>query len=160
MSNAVLIFLAIAIIMIVGFYKNKKSKSIGTHERLEDEALDYNQEFIENSEGKDIIPFVRIFAQSDKLMLRSLLSSEGVCTYITNENTNNLFPGRMVQGYTDTVIYIFKEDQAMARPIVEDYILNLIENINPEIRTKAIDLVAAMALLPTSMNQILPEFID
>lgn len=160
MINTILIFMAIAIIMIIGFNQRKKSKDVDNEENEKDEFIDYNQEFIESSEGQEVIPFVRLFSQSDKLMIRSLLSSENISTYITNENTNNLFPGRMVQGYTDTVIYIFKEDRERARSIIEDYILNLIENIYPEIKTKAIDLVAAMALLPTSMNQIVPEIID
>ena len=164
MNNIVFIIIALMIIMILGFYKRKKDNNIRNEEdknvEKNKEIIDYNQEFLENSEGKEVIPFIRIFAQQDKLMLRSLLLSEGICTYVTNENTNSLYPGVMIQGYTDTVIHIFKEDKEKARPVVEDYILNLIENIRPEIKVKAVDFAAVLATLPTSLNQIVPEIID
>ncbi|MDC7125445.1 MAG: hypothetical protein PQJ46_07750 [Spirochaetales bacterium] len=160
MDTLIIIIIATAVIMSVGFYERKKSNINIIEVDNDEEKEDYNQEFIKNSDGKEVIPFVRIFAQSDKLLLRSLLSSENIYTYMTSENTNSLFPGRMIQGYTDMIIYIFKEDKKRAKPIVEDYILNLIENINPEIKVKAMDFISVLALVPTSLNQIIPEILD
>lgn len=121
---------------------------------------DLYEEFFNKSQDKKIIPFIRIYAPKDKILLRSFLDSEGIPTYTDSEHINNLYPGLNVHGFTDIVIYIFEDNKDQAKIIVEDYIKNLIETINPEIDVKVGDFIALLNALPTSFNQILPEIIN
>ena len=161
MHTPTLIVVIIFAFVIILFIK-KQNSNISSEEKNQEETdfRDLNEEFFTKSQGENIIPFVRIYAPKDKIILRSILDSEGIPTYVASEHTNNLLPGVRIQGHSDIIIYIIANDQNHARDIVKDYIRNLIESINPDIDVKVGDFFALINALPTSFNQILPEIIN
>ena len=161
MQNPTLVAVIIIVIFIfIIFKKYNENNSDKKIDHDETDFKDHNEDFFNKSQGKSIIPFIRVFAPKDKILLRSILNSEDIPTYVGSDHINNLLPGLRIQGHTDVVIYIFEENKNQAKVIVEDYIRNLIESINPEIDVKIGDFFALINALPTSFNQILPEIIN
>ncbi len=123
---------------------------------------DLNEEFFKNVEGEISIPFIRIYSNQDKMLIRSILDSAGILSYQDMHHVGDLLPGVRVQGYTDTILYIYESNREEAEEIVVDYIRNQVENLTGNQLTTKQALMDAIALLnakPTSQNQILPEFI-
>ena len=165
MNRIVLVLVLLAAVFIIGilrkYFTGRGTATADESEAgSEEEFTDFNEDFLNNAAGRTAVPFVRVFAIKDTLMLRSLLAGAGIKTYIENEKVNNLYGGMMIRGYTDSVINIFEDDIRQARPVVEDYIRNLVEDINPEKTVKAVDLAAVSQALPTSLNQVLPEILE
>jgi hypothetical protein len=150
----------IAIIAFAYVKKRSRGSSRENTVRKEEEFRDLNDVFFEKLDRESVIPLVRVYAPKDKMFIRSLLDSEGIPTYVGNEHINNMFPGVRMQGNTDTIIHIMANDRERAVAVVEDYIRNLIESINPDIDSKVDDFLGLINALPTSFNQILPEIIE
>lgn len=131
-------------------------------ERGPETARDLNDEFFENAQGKIPIPFIRIYSNQDKMIIRSLLDSAGIRNYQGMHHFGDLLPGVRVQGYTDTILYIYESDREEAEELVIDYIRNQVENLTGrQVSTKQalVDAIALLNAKPTGLNQILPEFI-
>ena len=163
--NLVYILFAVIVIFLVAFLKKKSdvegpSDLTGEVETSGDDFEDLNEKFFNNAEGRSPIPFVRTYAPKDKMLIRSILDSEGIPTYVGSEHINNILPGVRIQGHADSVIYIFRDDRWRALPVVEDYIRDLVESANPGLNARAIDFAAVLAALPTSLNQIVPEILE
>ena len=162
------ITLAVAAIFLVAFFKRRSDRraqqpaeASGTDAAGEDaEPADLNEKFLSAAEGRPASAFVRTYASKDTLLIRSLLDAEGIGSYVGGERVNALFPGLMIQNYTDSAIVIFDDERERARPIVEDYIRNLIAAADPDADAFGVDFAAVLLLLPTSLNQILPEILE
>ena len=161
MYNLILVAIAILAVYIFVFRKKKSANRNDTGVSQKDtEFKDLDEDFFEKSQGRDVAPIVRVYASKDKVLIRSLLDSEGIPTYVGSDYINNLFPGVQLQGHSNTVVYIIADDRTRAKNVIEDYIRNLVSSMNPKIDAKAVDFLAMISALPTSLRQSLPKIID
>jgi hypothetical protein len=162
--NTKIIILAFAILVIALVVKRKLAKKNEKGLKDKDEDFrDINREFLDAAKSDRPIPFLRVYNHQDKMVLRSVLDSEGILTYLDLDHMSSLYPGFKVQGYTDSIIYVLERDIVTATGIAKDYIANLINVLhkNPVNKTQAAaDFVSAVNFKPTSRNRVLPEFLN
>ncbi len=162
--NIVVVLVVIFVIAFAGKIKknsNKEEENNGdnSEKAIEDEFIDYNDKFTQANRSEPVMPLVRTFSIEDKMMLRSMLDAEKIPTYVKGEHVNNMLPGIGVQGYSDSIIYVYSNDYEDAESIVHDYVQNLIDSIEPERESGFVDIVAVVNTAPTKYNQYIPEII-
>lgn len=121
-----------------------------------------NEKFIRQAQGKEVIPFVKTYNINDRILIRSLLDSVGICTYLKPNSFSSLYPGVAINNHTDSILSIFTKDMPEARKVVLDYIEDL-KNIDPEKRTPylrhAAEYTLSGVVIPTNQDRVLPEIL-
>ena len=165
----VIVFLIIAMVALGVIKRRLDTRSAAREESPDGEQpemtggeRDLNDEFFANAGGETPTAFIRIYSNQDKMLIRSILDSAGIRSYQDMHHVGDLLPGVRVQGYTDSLLYIYESDREEAEALVVDYIRNRVEQLTgrPVNSKQALaDAVALLNLKPTSRNQILPEFL-
>lgn len=100
-----------------------------------EEIIDYTpfQEifFEKVREGEDYQHFLKIASQIDCSILRSILSSAKIPTYVEGENTNGIYGGgaNLLNNLFSIRLYILTKDYDEALLIVTDFIKNKVERL-------------------------------
>ena len=124
MLYMILLLVAIfAIIVYKRFRKQDDVKKIESDADKELNEMDFEKLFFERSKaGEKSQLLMSIASQQDCLMLRSLLFSEGIPSYVEGEHMNNIYGG--ISGTMTTVVaiklYILCNDYEKALEIIKD----------------------------------------
>ncbi|MCR4579269.1 MAG: DUF2007 domain-containing protein [Treponema sp.] len=124
-----IIFIILVIFVFVLYLRFRKPQSQALLEAQKSdeekslEEMNFEKEFFERSKaGERSQLFMSIASQQDCLMLRSLLYSEGIPTYVEGEHMNNVYGG--ITGTMTTVVaiklYILCQDYDKTKEIVEN----------------------------------------
>ena len=165
--NYINLILIAIIIILSAVFLNRKEKSQRSKNgkdkpvREENGFQDLNEKFLQNCEGKRIVDLVKVFRPHDRDILRSILDSEGIETYVKSNNFGDLYPTYDVFSFSTTVISIFAENTSPAKSIVEEYI-NILSNqesasddLVDGIRTAG----AVMVGIPPKLSSYTPEIL-
>ncbi|MCR4939525.1 MAG: hypothetical protein K5930_05370 [Treponemataceae bacterium] len=117
-------------------------------EKIEDEDVDYSQFeekfFEEVRKGKDYQHFLSLSSQYDCMLIRSILASMDIPTYIEGDKVNKLYGGVYASVTSDFKIklYILLDDYDDALEAVEDYLKSKIDS-EPSVldRNKALQIL-------------------
>lgn len=112
-----------AIIVYKKFWKQDDVKKIESDTDKELKEMDFEKLFFERTEaGEKSQLLMSIASGQDCLMLRSLLFSEGIPSYVEGEHMNNIYGG--ISGTMTTVVaiklYILCDDYDKALEIIND----------------------------------------
>ena len=124
MLYMILLLVAIfAIIVYKRFRKQDEVKKIESDADKELNEMDFEKLFFERTKaGEKSQLLMSIASQQDCLMLRSLLFSEGIPSYVEGEHMNNIYGG--ISGTMTTVVaiklYILCNDYEKAIEIIKD----------------------------------------
>ncbi len=162
------IILAIMILVLAGkvlrrtIIKNKQKISREANKEPWETADSMNDLFLEKAEGRSVINLLRTYNPGDMALLRSLLDSAEINTFVNFDAMNRLFPGISLGNHTDMILSIFEEDAAEAKLIVSAY-LEEQRNHDPEKAASGIRNVAEAVLgqyvVPSGRNKTLPELL-
>ncbi len=134
-------------------------------EKVSEELMDLNDRFLAAAEGRPSVALVRSYNPEDVMVLRSLLDSAGIASYVRFQNMNSLYPKIVMGRNSDVLIDVFADELAEARLIAEDYIDRLKAEglINPGSKASALRNAAEMAIggiiAPSSDTRLLPELL-
>jgi hypothetical protein len=164
----IVVILAIMTLILAGnAVRNKLAKKRPKNENASKkeswEATDsMNAVFLKNAEGKPVINLVRTYNPGDMALLRSLLDSAGINTFVNFDAMNSLYPGVNLGNHTDIILTIFEEDAAEAKEIVANYLAEQRDH-EPEKAGSRIRNVAETVLggypMPSGRNKTLPELL-
>ena len=124
MFYMILLLIAIfAILILKRFRKQDEIKKIESDADKELNEMDFEKLFFERTKsGEKAQLLLSIASQQDCLMLRSLLFSEGIPSYVEGEHMNNIYGG--ISGTMTTVVaiklYILCNDYEKALEIIKD----------------------------------------
>ncbi len=93
----------------------------------------FEEKFFENvRNGKRYQHFLNLSSQLDCMMLRSILSSMEIPTYIEGLNMNNIYGGAssLITNVFKIKLYILVDDYDEAFLMVKDYIKNKVESLS------------------------------
>lgn len=88
--------------------------------------MDMNESFIAAAQKSksEIIDAITVYSVQDLNLIRSLLFSSGIESYVQNEHSSTIFQGIGINGLSSMTISLFKTDYEEATSIVEEYIVN------------------------------------
>ena len=86
------------------------------------DSIDMNHEFIKEkaNTNKKIIDGIMVFSYVDAILLRSILYSCEINSFVQFFNVSSLRPGMIIEGYTDIKIAIFEDDFLEVNEIVNE----------------------------------------
>ena len=99
---------------------------------------------------------------ADMAVLRSLLDSAEIPSYVQFQHTSSLFPGITIQGYTDSILSVYKDNLPEAFEIVHDYIAMLKGDRHGSSLSTARNVGEFFAMgyvVPSRDNRTLPELL-
>ena len=110
-----------------------QKKQINSDNDKELEEMNYEKDFFQRTQaGEKSQLLMSLASQQDCLMLRSLLYSEGIPSYVEGEHMNNVYGG--ISGTMTTVVaiklYILCADYDKALEIIKDSKIGDISGIN------------------------------
>ncbi|WP_169313562.1 DUF2007 domain-containing protein [Spirochaeta africana] len=123
---------------------------------------DMNREFLSSSHGRVSVPLVRTHSPADMAVLRSLLDSAEIPSYVQFQHTSSLFPGITIQGYTDSLISVFEDSLPEAYEVVHEYITMLKHDRQGTPLSSARNVGEFLAMgyvVPSGDNRTLPELL-
>jgi len=168
MNYSTLLLLATGIILFALFMNRKEEKEdnekegIIPEEKERDELPDLNDKFLENAKGRDVIDLVKVYNPQDSIVLRSILDSEGIETYVKSNHFGDLYPTYDLHNFATSVISIYKENSAAAKQIVEDYLLTLKKesyNRDSNLLENTLKTGSALAGIPPELSKFIPELL-
>ena len=124
MNIILVIIILIAIFSIILYMRLKdQKKQINSDNDKELEEMNYEKDFFQRTQaGEKSQLLMSLASQQDCLMLRSLLYSEGIPSYVEGEHMNNVYGG--ISGTMTTVVaiklYILCADYDKALEIIKD----------------------------------------
>ncbi len=142
-----------------------KPSERGNRDEGAEELMDLNERFLAAAEGRPSVALVRSYNPEDVMVLRSLLDSAGIASYVRFQNMNSLYPKVVMGRNSDVLIDVFADELAEAKLIAEDYIDRLkAESLNsPASKASALRNAAEMAIggiiAPSSDTRLLPELL-
>ncbi len=167
-TRVIEIILAIMILVLIGkvlrrkLAKKRRTQSEEAPAESWETTDSMNAEFLKNAEGRQVLNLVRTYNPGDLALLRSLLDSAGINTFVNFSAMNSLYPGVNLGGYTDMIVTIFEEDAEEARQIVSGY-LDGQRGHDPEKTGSRVRNVAEAVLghfvIPSGRNKTLPELL-
>ena len=134
MNIILVIIILIAIFSIILYMRLKdQKKQINSDNDKELEEMNYEKDFFQRTQaGEKSQLLMSLASQQDCLMLRSLLYSEGIPSYVEGEHMNNVYGG--ISGTMTTVVaiklYILCADYDKALEIIKDSKIGDISGIN------------------------------
>lgn len=149
------------------YVEKRASKPSGQkgQEKGSEELLDLNDRFLAAAEGRPSVAIVRSYNPEDVMVLRSLLDSAGIASYVRFQNMNSLYPKIVMGRNSDVLIDVFADELEEARLIAEDYIdrLKAESRVGPGSKAAALRNAAEMAIggiiAPDSETRLLPELL-
>jgi hypothetical protein len=129
------------------------------------ELMDLNDRFLAVAAGRPTVALVRSYNPEDVMVLRSLLDSAGIASYVRFQNMNSLYPKIVMGRNSDVLIDVFSDELEEARLIAEDYIdrLKAESGASPHSKAAALRNAAEMAIggiiAPDSETRLLPELL-
>ncbi len=108
-----------------------------------------NAVFLKNAEARAVVNLVKTHNPGDMALLRSLLDSAGINTFVNFDAMNSLYPGVNLGNHTDTILTIFEEDAVEAREIVATYLAE----------RQSRDPVLGGCPMPSGRSKTLPELL-
>lgn len=128
----------------------------------ENPFIDLNEKYITNGHNKKSIDTIRIYNPIDGDIIRSILDSADIETFISYNHMNNLYPGIQIPGHTTSIISIYEEKIGQAIPLINDYINNLKSHEKTKVSSK-IRNITEFALfgqtMPKGRDKRIPELI-
>lgn len=165
MNYSLIILFTFFIIIFAFITKNKLNKKINKKMKGSNDSenfKDLNDIFINNSENRQIIDIIRIYNPIDGTILRSILDSHNIETYVKFNNMNNLYPGIQIPGHTTSIISIFADKLDETIPVFDEYIESL-KKIEPtKIKSKirnVIEFSIASQTMPSGRDKRFPELL-
>jgi len=127
-----LLFVATAVLLLVAWAWFSRRRFLGWKKRPlgepgrpaqdGDDFEDFNDKFLRNLGGKEgAVDLVRA-APDDVMLLRSLLDTEGVETFVQPSSLGDLYPTVATVGLKDAIVTIYREDLDLGRRVVEDFL--------------------------------------
>ncbi len=126
------------------------------------ENIDYNKfedQFFENvRNGKKYQHFLNLSSQLDCMLIRSILSSMKIPTYIEGENMNKIYGGTstFLTNVFKIKLYILVDDYDEAFLVVKDYIRNKVEQLSSrdgkDKNIKILEILAAPYIISNSQE--------
>ena len=117
-------------------------------EEIEDKMIhniDMDNEFIKETETKKtVFDFAKIYSIEDLIVIRSILYSCGINSFIQFFNMCSLRPGVGVDNYTDMRLSIFEDDSEEVKIIIQEYENRKIEDQKVKLKTKVRNIVEAI----------------
>ncbi|MDA3958798.1 hypothetical protein, partial [Oceanispirochaeta sp.] len=102
--NTMMILLISILIIIGGVYAKFKVDRSTRNSAEPEEQPDLNEKFLHNSQGQGVVDLVKTFNASDNMILRSILDSKGIDTYVKSNNFGNLYPTFDINNFASSVI--------------------------------------------------------
>jgi hypothetical protein len=149
-------------------YVEKRGSKPGGQEGQKEgsqELMDLNDRFLAVAAGRPTVALVRSYNPEDVMVLRSLLDSAGIASYVRFQNMNSLYPKIVMGRNSDVLIDVFSDELEEARLIAEDYIdrLKAESGASPHSKAAALRNAAEMAIggiiAPDSETRLLPELL-
>ncbi len=119
----------------------------------------FEEKFFENvRNGKRYQHFLNLSSQLDCMMLRSILSSMEIPTYIEGLNMNNIYGGAssLITNVFKIKLYILVDDYDEAFLVVKDYIRNKVEQLSSrdgkDKNIKILEILAAPYIISNSQE--------
>jgi hypothetical protein len=115
-------------LLILGILLFLMKRSAKVHEEGKDEETnlaDLNETFLKDVEGRTVIDLVKVFNPSDEMILRSILASENIDSYVKSNHFGDLLGCSQESIFSTAVISVFEDSSGQAKTIVQDYIHNL-----------------------------------
>ena len=162
MGNTAIVIITISIILIIALINkvtNNSKYNENNDDKVNDNSVDMNEDFINNSKGHEIIPLVKVFCDSDKMIIRSILQSSQIRNYLELDNINSLYPGLQMNNLKEIIIFIYKDDVNDARTIIEDYIKNINNNKSQNNSNVIIDAISEIGNWSTRETRPIPELL-
>ena len=130
---------------------------------IDDTQPDFNQKFLDaGGEDRTPVDLVETFNPVDRMIIRSLLDSEGVETYIEASSLDTILPGVRFPGHSGSVIRIYEDKAGTAREIVEDFIADIKQDraadINEKLK-KLGDNAIGGYVIPPNQNRMMPKLL-
>ena len=154
MNMELYVVLLVAAILIFAVLKRRadhRGKSPKANSQPKEEL---NEKFLDNPTGSPVIPLVRIYSPTDKMVIRSILDSQQILSYVELEHLSSLWPGVMLEGFSDTIIYIYSDDRTAAEKLVKEYIQSILDN---DESAQSAEMFASFNDLPPRESRVLPE---
>jgi hypothetical protein len=145
--------------------RSAKPREQGNREEGSEELMDLNERFLAAAVGRQSVALVRSYNPEDVMVLRSLLDSAGIASYVRFQNMNSLYPKIVMGRNSDVLIDVFADELEEARLVAEDYIdrLKAESGASPHSKAAALRNAAEMAIggiiAPDSETRLLPELL-
>jgi len=154
-------FIAGTIILFLVAYGLKKIEESQKNKEKEDNEFvdDLNDSFFKNSHGENAIELVKIFNPYDRVVIRSILKSEGIETYVKSNIFGELYPTYDIHNFSTSVVMIYENDKEQAKEIVKDYLLTLDKKNYPLNRNKMGQTTTALMGVPPTLSKFKPELL-
>lgn len=155
MYNIINILLIILIIIgLILIIKKFFSHVLPDNENSEDNETSFDKMFFESvNNGEKYQQIFTISSSSDCSMLRSLLLSAGISTYLKDEHMNNIYGGMsgLMTAIVPNRVYILYKDYDDAISVVKDFLITKIK-LNEDKNYTEDMLKFVESLSPSSIN--------
>ena len=119
----ILLLVALTLVAVVYFWFWWRRKTGKVTPRVEDEFEDLNEKFLRNAGQKDgTVDLVRVYEPGDLTLLRSLLDTEGLESYVLESQMGSLYPLETIPGFADSTVTVYRVDYEAGRRVVEDFL--------------------------------------
>lgn len=165
--NILVLIALVACVVFLAFWNRRRqdryfASDVDKTLATADDGRDMNTEFLSACEGRVSISLVRLNSPADTAVLRSLLDSAGIASYVKFQHTSSLFPGITIQGYTDSILSVYEDNLPEAYEIVHDYIAMLKGDRHGSSLSTARNVGEFFAMgyvVPSRDNRTLPELL-
>ena len=168
MSTGFIVIMLIGIIIFAYIQRNKDLSTRQENQKKAEEGeeqntRDLNEVFLDNKGDKKVTALVKSYFPNDTLIIRSILSSAGIESYVDKDALSTLYPG--IRGFSkqDSIIYIYESKFEEAKEIVVEYIDNVKKErvIRSNSKTRnIIEYAAGGIAVPSGANRELPELME
>lgn len=129
---------------------------------VKNQYFDFNDKFLNRSYIVKPVRLVKVYSQIDIILLRSMLDSAKIRTYLENDNMNTLYAGLAIPGYSDAFLSVEMKNLFDAKRIVREYLSknrkNLRKSNKPEFRP-IVEFIVSGYLVPSANTRNLPELL-
>ena len=153
------IILLSLLILVILLFLMKRSTIKGAGDQEED-FPDMNEIFLSHAKGRSVVDLVKVFNPSDEMILRSILTSENIDSYVKANHFGDLLGCSQESIFSTSVISIFEDTVGQATIIVQNYISNLYKDQSSAEdgdSTKVHPIVSGM--MPLSEIKYIPELL-
>lgn len=151
------IFVSIFVFAVVKRrYENSKSNA-----KIID-FIDMNEKFLSKQSRFPMVKILRFYSEIDSIIIRSLLDSAKIPSYVEFSNMNNLYVGFPIQGYSDSFIFVRLNNVFDAKRILKRYIESARRENRNRYKTdwrQIIEIVVGGYSVPSVHSRYIPELL-